>query len=194
MIRTQAECLQHLHLRLHGGRNLDCLLSYCASTPNTYSALNKYFLNRCMFSLKCDVPALRRGSSHQRLRWGWGELLGLASSQAIRCDLLFSRIICRLPPSLTPVLPLLHLLSTLPSPTYGFLGTGGCSGRSFSRQICLYIQVTTFLSCAAELVMSAGPARPQISVLDLIPGPYKLFSPRNVWPPLTHIVFIWCHS
>ena len=72
MIWTEAEWLRRLHLEFHGGRNLDCLLS---STPNTYWALNKYFLNRWTFSLKPEVPVQRRGSGRGRLlvlRWATG--------------------------------------------------------------------------------------------------------------------------
>lgn len=34
-----------------------------------------------MFSLKCDVPVPFTGSRHQRMRQGWGKLLGLVFSQ-----------------------------------------------------------------------------------------------------------------
>ena len=85
---------------------------------------------------------------------------------------------------------LLHLLSTLPSPTDG---VSGDRGLFWEKQISPSIQVSAFLWCAADSMTSVAPSCPQISVWDLIPGPYKLLSPRSVWSPFPQVVFIWCH-
>jgi len=180
MIWTEAEWLRRLHLELHGGRNLDCLLS---STPNTYWALNKYFLNRWTFSLKPDVPVQRRGSGRGRLlvlRWATGT--GFFSSSWVwlvfrddiphTCEGNFF-IFC-------PLFPHLHM---------GFWG----QGLFWEKQICPSIQVTAFLWSAAEPMTLVAPSCPQISVRGLIRGPYKLLSPRSVWSPFPQVVFIWCH-
>lgn len=85
-----------------------------SSACNTYSVLNKYFSNSWMFSLKSDVPVLIRDSGHWRRTGGWG-VAGtsfFSSSQVWSCSLGWYRGCSHV----SPVLPLLHLLSTLPSP------------------------------------------------------------------------------
>lgn len=116
-----------------------------------------------MFSLKCDFPVSFAGSSHQRMRQGWGKLMGLVSSQAVRYDLLFSNIMRRLFPFLMPVL-------SLPSSVRPFLTNawvaGGrgwsrfkaiSSGTSFSEQICPHIQVTH----SSDVPLSQQPSQGQ---------------------------------
>lgn len=127
--------------------------------PSTYYALNRCFSNRRMFSLKCDVPVLFTGSSHQKMRQGWGQLLGLVSSQAVRYDLLFSKIPWRLFPFLTPVLPLPSSVHPFFTDAWVAGGRGWSgfkevnSGRSFSDQICPHIQV----SHSSDVCLSQRP-------------------------------------
>lgn len=73
-----------------------------------------------------------------------------------------------------------------PSPTCRCWGEG-CSGVSKAElwgkplREDLHIHPGhSFLGCAAELVVPAAPACPQISALDLIPEPHKWLSPGNV--------------
>ena len=116
--------------------------------------------------------------------WCWGELLGLASSQAAGCGL-FSGMI-----SLTLVR---GTSSSSVHSSLTYIWVSGGQGLFWEKQICPSIQVTAFLWSAAEPMTSVAPSCPQISVWDLICGSYKLLSPRSGWSPFPQVVLIWCH-
>ena len=73
-----------------------------------------------------------------------------------------------------------------------YIRVSGGQGLFWEKQTCPSIQVTAWIH-PAEPMTSIAPSCPQISVWDLIRGPYKLLSPSSVWSPFPQVVFTWCH-
>ena len=159
-------------------------LTACFPPPPTHTELsiNIFWIDeRSAWSLR---SLSRGGAVAVGDCWCWGELLGLASSQAAGCGLFSGMISLALVRGTSS-------FSVHSSLTY--IWVSGGQGLFWEKQICPSIQVTAFFWSAAEPMTLVAPSCPQISVRGLIRGPYKLLSPRSVWSPFPQVVFIWCH-